>query len=82
MNRHNNIGNSLSLSRNRCLGLLAGCLLVLFIPNEAHARWEYKVINAGVGTRQLENLLNTHGKAGWELVQINNSGVAVFKRRR
>ena len=45
-------------------------------------KWEYTVIPAGYATRQLQNLLNSYGAEGWELVQINVHGVAIFKRQK
>ena len=83
MNRYQNYTGKSLLSRNRYFGFLIGCVLVLLIPDGAYARatWEYRVVHAGLNARQLENLLNTNGSDGWELVQINSNGVAIFKRR-
>lgn len=84
MNKQTILGGEYLVSRNRYLGIFAGCVIALLFPSVSEARsgWEYRVVNAGVGTRQLEALLNTNGQSGWELVQINNQGVAIFKRRR
>jgi hypothetical protein len=71
--------------RNRYFCLLAGCASVLLFScaaNAAPSKWEYKVVNAGLNNAELESLLNSNGSKGWELVQINTRGIAVFKRRK
>ncbi len=72
------------IPRRQGLALLAGCAIFLALPCGAYAKskWEYRVVNANMLNRQLENLLNTNGAQGWELVQINSAGVAIFKRRK
>lgn len=65
---------------------LAVAALVAFFACSAEAgrpvKWEYRVVNAGLANRLLENLLNANGAEGWELVQISAKGVAVFKRQK
>lgn len=63
-----------------------GCAIAILCTGSVQAAapkvvvWEYRVVNAGMDNRQLEALLNSNGAAGWELVQINARGVAIFKR--
>ena len=61
---------------------LAGCAIVLFCGSALQAKppqWQYLVVNSPAGNRTLENLLNTNGAQGWELVQVDR-GVVIFKR--
>jgi hypothetical protein len=44
-------------------------------------QWEYRRINFGELLRGTEELLNSAGKEGWELVAITNNGVAYLKRQ-
>lgn len=67
------------------INLFAGFACILLFTCAADARpvkWEYRVIHAHFDNRQLENLLNSQGMEGWELVQINTKGVAIFKRQK
>jgi len=75
--------NKLLGSGRRLIGMFAGCAVLLTFACGADARpvkWEYLVVNAGLANRLLENLLNRNGAEGWELIQINAKGIAVFKR--
>jgi hypothetical protein len=72
-------------SRNKCTRLLIGCALMLLFTCAADARgpkWEYRVESAKLANRQLEALLNRKSAEGWELVQINDRGIAIFRRLR
>ena len=74
-----------AITRSRAARLVIGCALLLTFSCGAYAKtakWEYQVVNAGFNNRQLEALLNTNGAQGWELVQINAKGIAIFKRQR
>lgn len=70
--------------RGRLAGVLAAGLIVLLLSEGAFAakpaKWEYLVVSANLTSRRLEALLNSNGANGWELVQISEQGVAVFKR--
>ena len=44
-------------------------------------QWEYRRINFGELLRGTEELLNSAGEEGWELVAITNNGVAYLKRQ-
>ena len=80
------ISTSKSLgSSRRIISLFLGLTFIFLFSCVADARpvkWEYTVVNAGLANRQLENLLNSYGLEGWELVQINSSGIAIFKRQK
>ncbi len=72
-------------SSRRIISLFVGLTFIFLFSCVAEARpvkWEYTVIPAGYATRQLQNLLNSYGAEGWELVQINVHGVAIFKRQK
>jgi hypothetical protein len=72
-------------SGRRIISLFVGFTFILLFACVADARpvkWEYTVIPAGYAPRQLQNLLNSYGLDGWELVQINERGVAIFKRQK
>jgi hypothetical protein len=74
-----------AIARSRAARLVIGCALLLTFTCGAYAKapkWEYLVVSAGLSNRPLAALLNTHGAEGWELVQINVKGIAIFKRRR
>lgn len=60
--------------------LLAGSLLFCAPVHAGTAKLEYTVVSAHLNNRNLEALLNSYASQGWELVQITNSGVAIFKR--
>jgi hypothetical protein len=65
--------------------LLIGCSLLLIFTCGAEAkgpRWEYRVESAKLNNRQLEALLNRKAAEGWELVQVNDRGIAIFRRLR
>ena len=56
-------------------------MLLLFATSvEARTVWEYRVISVNTTPRILEATLNENGAQGWELVEINAKGVAIFKR--
>ena len=44
-------------------------------------QWEYRRINLGELLLGTEELLNSAGEEGWELVAITNNGVAYLKRQ-
>jgi hypothetical protein len=44
--------------------------------------WEYRVIAVNTSQRALEATLNANGAEGWELVEINTKGMAIFKRQK
>ena len=72
-------------SSHRIISLFAGLTFILLFTCAADAKpviWEYRVIHAHFDNRQLESLLNSNGVDGWELVQINAKGVAIFKRQK
>ncbi len=67
--------------------LLAAILALLSAPTvAAKDKFQYLVVDltkAEAGTpAQLEALLNRLGAEGWELVQSNAAGVAIFKREK
>lgn len=62
-------------------------LAILLATSSAHAiTFEYKVVDvqrilAGSSVpASLAIELDRHGRNGWELIQINNNGLAIFKR--
>lgn len=63
--------------------------LVLCLPVTAFAasksdkapQWEYQVISAKLNQRPLEQLLNAQAAQGWELVQITDRSLAIFRKR-
>lgn len=70
---------------NRLLPLLAAAALLLASLGGAQAqtsRWEYLVVSAKLNNRLLERMLNDHAIQGWELVQITDRGIAIFKRKK
>jgi hypothetical protein len=62
--------------------LLAASLLLSAPIQAATAKWEYTVVSAHLKNRNLEALLNSYAAQGWELVQVTNNGVAIFKRSK
>ena len=60
--------------------IFASCLFLTTPAEAAPAKWEYTVASARLKNRNLENLLNSYAAQGWELVQITDNGVAIFKR--
>jgi hypothetical protein len=72
-----------SAGKNAVVRLLMGCSMVLLFSTDLEAKqtvWEYRVITVNTTPRILEATLNENGEQGWELVEINSKGVAVFKR--
>ena len=68
-------------SRAIVLAVLFSSGLFLTQPAQAApAKWEYTAVSARLKNRNLENLLNSYAAQGWELVQITDNGVAIFKR--
>lgn len=63
--------------------LLAGVFgLALLSSAEAQTpRVEYRVVSAKLNLRPLEQMLNAEAAQGWELVQITDRGMAIFKRK-
>lgn len=56
--------------------------LLLLAPAEAQTpRVEYRVVSAKLNLRPLEQMLNAEASRGWELVQITDRGMAIFKRK-
>ena len=47
-------------------------------------RWEYRLVPAGLDRAEhiIEENLNNHGKDGWELVAVYQSGFRVFVLKR
>jgi Domain of unknown function (DUF4177) len=76
-----------SLSSHRFRSVVA-CLIATFVfgfcfeASAAPAKWEYAVESARLKNRPLQDLLNRYAGQGWELVQITDNGVAVFRRVR
>ncbi len=66
--------------------VLAATLALACLPAVARDKFQYLVVDltkAEAGTpAQLEVLLNRLGADGWELVQSNAAGVAIFKREK
>lgn len=64
--------------------LLAGLFCLVLGPSAVAqtAAWEYRVINAKLNHRLLERLLNDTAAEGWELVQITDRGMAIFKKKK
>ena len=65
--------------------VLMGCSMVLLFATGLEAKqivWEYRVISVNTSVRALEATLNENGAQGWELVEINAKGVAIFKRQK
>jgi hypothetical protein len=60
--------------------LLTASLLFSAPMHAGTAKLEYTVVSAHLNNRNLEALLNSYASQGWELVQITNGGVAIFKR--
>lgn len=65
---------------------MATALALACLPAVARDKFQYLVVDlakADAGTpTQLEALLNRLGADGWELVQSNAAGVAIFKREK
>lgn len=73
--------NAARLLRSLTMVLLALVFLVSVPTVSARSpKWEYLVVNAGLKNRNLQQLLDTHGAQGWELVTFTRKDVAVFKR--
>jgi len=60
--------------------LLTGSILFCAPVQAGTAKLEYTVVSAHLNNRNLEALLNSYAAQGWELVQVTNGGVAIFKR--
>lgn len=74
---------NLGSSRNTGVRLLMGCSMVLLFATGLEAKpivWEYRVVTVNTTPRVLEATLNASGAEGWELVEINSKGIAIFKR--
>ncbi len=74
---------NLTSGKNAGVRVLMGCSMVLLFATGLEAKpivWEYRVITVNTTPRVLEATLNANGAEGWELVEINTKGVAVFKR--
>ncbi|MGL4398381.1 MAG: DUF4177 domain-containing protein [Luteolibacter sp.] len=72
-----------SAGKNAIVRTLMGCSMIFLFSAELEAKqivWEYRVITVNTTPRVLEATLNENGAQGWELVEINSKGVAVFKR--
>ncbi len=72
-------------SFRRVMPLLAAATVLLVSVGGAEAqtaRWEYAVVNAKLTNRVLEQMLNDRAVQGWELVQITDRGIAIFKRKK
>lgn len=72
-------------SFRRVLPLFAAATVLLVSMGGAEAqtaRWEYAVVNAKLTNRVLEQMLNDRAVQGWELVQITDRGIAIFKRKK
>lgn len=77
----------LSSSRaTRCvLPVLAVCAFFLAPLHRAEAQtaqWEYRVVSAKLNNRLLEQMLNNQAAQGWELVQITDRSVAIFRKKK
>ncbi len=72
--------------KNAGVRILMGCSMVLlFATTGVEAKqivWEYRVISVNTSPRALEATLNANGAEGWELVEINTKGIAIFKRQK
>lgn len=76
---------NLGSSKNAGVRILMGCSMVLLFATGLEAKqivWEYRVISVNTSQRALEATLNENGAQGWELVEINVKGVAIFKRQK
>jgi hypothetical protein len=76
---------SINLAAGKSAGIriLMGCSMVLLFSTGLEAKqivWEYRVITVNTSPRALEATLNENGAQGWELVEINTKGIAIFKR--
>jgi len=72
-------------SFRRVVPLFAAATLLLVSVGGAEAqtaRWEYLVVSAKLHNRVLEQMLNDRAAQGWELVQITDRGIAIFKRKK
>lgn len=79
--------SSLNLNSSKNLGVrvLMGCSMVLLFATGLEAKqivWEYRVISVNTSPRALETTLNENGAQGWELLEINTKGIAIFKRQK
>lgn len=63
--------------------LLVGAFGFTLLPSAKAEtpRVQYQVVNAKLNQRPLEQMLNAQAAQGWELVQITERGMAVFKRK-
>lgn len=78
---------SINLAAGKSAGVrvLMGCSMVLLFATGLEAKqivWEYRVITVNTSQRALEATLNENGAQGWELVEVNSKGVAIFKRQK
>lgn len=74
---------NLSAGKNSVVRTLMGCSMVFLFSTGLEAKpivWEYRVITINTTPRVLEATLNENGAQGWELVEINSKGIAIFKR--
>jgi hypothetical protein len=81
------ISSFLNLNSRKNMGVrvLMGCSMVLLFATGLEAKqivWEYRVVTVNTSPRALETTLNENGAQGWELVEINTKGVAIFKRQK
>lgn len=65
----------------RNLILVGVCLASVGVAEAKGPKWEYMVVSAALQNRNLEQMLNTRGSEGWELVAFTRKDVAVFKRK-
>jgi hypothetical protein len=73
----------LAAGKSAGIRILMGCSMVLLFSTALEAKpivWEYRVISVNTSPRALEATLNENGAQGWELVEINTKGIAIFKR--
>jgi hypothetical protein len=73
----------LAAGKSAGIRILMGCSMVLLFSTALEAKpivWEYRVITVNTSPRALEATLNENGLQGWELVEINTKGIAIFKR--
>ena len=82
-----NVLSSVNLNSSKNLGVrvLMGCSMVFLFATGLEAKpivWEYRVISVNTSPRALETTLNENGAQGWELIEINTKGIAIFKRQK
>lgn len=76
---------NLASSKNTGVRILMSCSMVMLFATGLEAKpivWEYRVVTVNTSQRVLEATLNANGAEGWELVEINAKGVAIFKRQK